>query len=85
MRDAALQGSVGGVFVRREPPRADGCDGESLRYVPIPSRFVPPRTETFRFTSEKPTWKKASLTVPSWNQIIGWLREMDLLRQAVAA
>jgi hypothetical protein len=26
-----------------------------------------------------------SLTVPSWNQLLAWLREMDLLRRAEAA
>jgi len=26
----------------------------------------------------------ASPTVPSWNQLLGWLREMDLLRKAEA-
>jgi hypothetical protein len=53
-----------------------------------PRRRVP-KTATFggglQFWAEKPLQDKASLTVPSWNQIIGWLREMDLLRQAVAA
>ena len=28
---------------------------------------------------------EASPTVPSWNQIVDWLRELDLLRQAEAA
>jgi len=28
---------------------------------------------------------RASPTVPTWNQILTWLREMDLLRQARAA
>ena len=27
----------------------------------------------------------ASLTVPSWNQLLAWLREMDLLRRVEAA
>ena len=28
---------------------------------------------------------KVSPTVPSWNQLLGWLREIDLLRKAQAA
>jgi predicted XRE-type DNA-binding protein len=28
---------------------------------------------------------EASQTVPSWNQLLGWLREMDLLRRVEAA
>ncbi len=29
--------------------------------------------------------KKMTLTFSSWNQILHWLREMDVLRQALAA
>jgi hypothetical protein len=31
------------------------------------------------------TQREASLTTPNWNQIFGWLKELDLLREANAA
>ena len=47
------------------------------------------KTATFggglQFQAEKPLWNKASQAVPSWNQIVECLRELDLLRQSVAA
>lgn len=36
-------------------------------------------------TSAAKKRKAASLTTPSWNQVLVWLREMDLLRRAEAA
>ena len=30
-------------------------------------------------------WSKASLTVPSWNQLIEWLKSLDLVRRGEAA
>ncbi len=34
---------------------------------------------------EKEEVCQASLTLPSWNQLVSWLRELDLVRQQVAA
>ncbi len=34
--------------------------------------------------SRRESWKLASPTVPNWNQIAAWLRDMDGLRVALA-
>ena len=67
-------------------------DQLALLSAPASRAGVEPRmrkTATFggglQFQAERPLWNKASPTVPSWNQILQWLREMDLLRQAKAA
>jgi hypothetical protein len=44
--------------------------------MPIPIPTLTPRRSQL---------SKASLTIPSWNQLLNSLRELDLLRQAVAA
>jgi hypothetical protein len=35
--------------------------------------------------AENLRWNKASPTIPSWNQLVEWLRELDLLRRSEAA
>jgi len=44
-----------------------------------------PRLRAPRASHAKRSTKQASQMVPTWNQLLAWLREMDLLRRAEAA
>jgi len=67
-------------------------DQLALLGAPAMAAQVEPRmrkTATFggglQFWAEKPLWNEASLAVASWNQLLGWLRELDVMRKAEAA
>jgi hypothetical protein len=67
------------LLMNAEPERSE----ERTRVV---WEAKPSTVDGFRpFAPEKPLQNKASPAVPSWNQILTSLREMDLLRQAQAA
>ena len=67
-----------GRFMGDEPDWIEAAESD-----PTEEPVTKPVTESLG--AEKPLQNKASPTVPSWNQILQSLRELDLLRQSIAA